>query len=109
MDLKDDKRYILLFADKKENPLLVKQQKALDEQKVAVAERDLVVKIIILSAETETQFSKYSVKKTGFTMLLIGKDGGVKLTSKTFKTPQEIFSLIDGMPMRQSEMRKRGN
>ncbi|CAM4341063.1 DUF4174 domain-containing protein [Zobellia nedashkovskayae] len=40
-------------------------------------------------------------------VLLIGKDGGIKLTQAFPLTPEVVFDKIDGMPMRQSEMRSR--
>ncbi len=39
----------------------------------------------------------------GFAVLLIGKDGGVKLSQTTLVDPAQIISLIDTMPMRQRE------
>lgn len=41
----------------------------------------------------------------GFAVLLIGKDGGVKLQRQTPVDPDEIIGLIDTMPMRQREAR----
>jgi hypothetical protein len=39
-------------------------------------------------------------------VILIGKDGGVKLETDSFDL-QNIFQIIDAMPMRQREMRSR--
>ncbi len=107
--LPSDKRYVMLFTDRPDNPLFLQQQKALLAKQNDLTERDLVLKTYLFSAKTAAVFEKYNLKKDGFTMLLIGKDGGVKLTSTTFKKPEELFALIDGMPMRQSEMRRRNN
>lgn len=41
----------------------------------------------------------------GFMVILIGKDGGVKLTQNSLIEATEIVSLIDSMPMRQREAR----
>lgn len=41
----------------------------------------------------------------GFMVMLIGKDGGVKLTQNSLIDPSEVVSLIDTMPMRQQEAR----
>ena len=41
-------------------------------------------------------------------LLLLGKDGGVKLKKEFIVQPDEIFELIDSMPMRRAEM-KSGN
>lgn len=38
--------------------------------------------------------------------ILIGLDGGVKSYGETGPLPEEIFKIIDAMPMRQSEMKK---
>lgn len=38
-----------------------------------------------------------------FAMLLIGKDGGIKQRWRSAVPVQEIFAVIDGMPMRRSE------
>ena len=43
----------------------------------------------------------------GFGVMLIGKDGGVKARYADVPSLEEIFALIDGMPMRRSEMRSR--
>lgn len=40
-------------------------------------------------------------------VILIGKDGGVKLQKKFVVEVREIFELIDQMPMRRSEMKHR--
>jgi len=39
----------------------------------------------------------------GFRVLLIGKDGGVKLDRRAPVAVDEILSLIDSMPMRRRE------
>jgi hypothetical protein len=38
-----------------------------------------------------------------FAMLLIGKDGGIKQRWRSVVAVQEIFAVIDGMPMRRRE------
>lgn len=43
-----------------------------------------------------------------FECLLIGKDGGVKSRSTEIKDPAYYLSLIDQMPMRQSEIKRFG-
>jgi hypothetical protein len=42
-------------------------------------------------------------------VLLIGKDGGIKLKEPFSVQPIRIFDLIDSMPMRQSEMRRKNS
>jgi uncharacterized protein (DUF2336 family) len=43
-----------------------------------------------------------------FAVLLVGKDGGVKLRRGEPVPPEHLFQLIDAMPMRRREMRERG-
>ena len=47
-----------------------------------------------------------SMAFTSYTgMILIGKDGGIKLQEPFVVEPQRIFNLIDSMPMRRAEMK----
>jgi hypothetical protein len=49
----------------------------------------------------------YGVKPGEATILLIGKDGGVKLRRETeILGCRELFATIDVMPMRRREMRE---
>ena len=43
---------------------------------------------------------------TTFNITLTGKDGGVKLTSKSVLTLKKLYDTIDAMPMRKSEMKR---
>ncbi|MEO1010382.1 MAG: DUF4174 domain-containing protein [Bacteroidota bacterium] len=52
-------------------------------------------------------YKDYALSKQFQGILLIGKDGGVKLKENFFVKPSIIFSLIDGMPMRRAEMRSK--
>jgi hypothetical protein len=54
-------------------------------------ERDFVVQI---------QFGTKS-----FSVVLIGKDGGEKLRRAIPLSPEELFAVVDAMPMRRAEMR----
>ena len=51
----------------------------------------------------ESFFENLSLSTSEFRLILIGKDGGIKLNSRKISL-EEIFSLIDTMPMRQEEM-----
>ena len=51
----------------------------------------------------ERSFENLSLSNSEFRLILIGKDGGIKLNSRKISL-EEIFSLIDTMPMRQEEM-----
>ena len=51
----------------------------------------------------ENSFENLSLSTSEFRLILIGKDGRIKLNSKKISL-EEIFALIDTMPMRQEEM-----
>ncbi len=42
-------------------------------------------------------------------ILLIGKDGGVKYESDFYVSPEDIFEIIDSMPMRRAEMKRKND
>ena len=66
-------------------------------------ERDLV--LVESAAPDQGRLRRrYDVAPEGFAVLLIGRDGGVKLRSGTPLTTGTLFDAIDAMPMRQAEM-----
>ena len=68
----------------------------------ALKERDLVV----IQGEEEMA-DAYGVTSSDFTLILIGKDGGVKAKQVRRVNLPQLFRLIDAMPMRRKEMEKR--
>jgi len=80
------------------------------------AERDLVLIRLetggtSLAGERELDATQVEEMRTAlgidagaFAVLLIGKDGTVKLSKNTPVPPDDIYALIDTMPMRQREM-----
>jgi hypothetical protein len=58
------------------------------------------------AAEVRGLRKSYGVDEQNYAVLLIGKDGGVKLRREVPVTTTELFSLIDSMPMRKREMRE---
>lgn len=60
--------------------------------------------------DTENFLAKLD-EKTGENIqwVLIGLDGGIKKSGKVIPYPDEIFKIIDAMPMRQSEINKSTN
>ena len=112
-------RLILAFSPSAENPGYRALEKEIAVRVEEVVDRDLLVFQILESGETKLGNSslpessgnylreKFSIKSGTFTVLLIGKDGGVKLRREGGVELGEIFSLIDSMPMRQREMREK--
>jgi len=61
----------------------------------------------LLEKAAEGTRNRFGVLSGRFQLLLIGKDGGVKLRSEQPVPTQDIFGLIDSMPMRRQEMDRR--
>ncbi len=57
--------------------------------------------------EADAVRARFGVAAQDFLVVLIGKDGGEKRRFTKPPAPDEIFSTIDAMPMRRSEMRAR--
>ena len=88
-------RVLLHFGDNN------KQDKLFAHSQAAFKERDLV----LIHADSPELRKSFKIK-SGFALILIGKDGGEKARWLTPVDPQTILNLIDTMPMRQSEMRR---
>ena len=50
---------------------------------------------------------KFDIARSENTVILIGKDGGIKLNRQDQTRLEDLFALIDAMPMRQEEMRQK--
>jgi hypothetical protein len=57
------------------------------------------------SASAATLRQRFGVGQDAFRAILVGKDGGVKITSKQAIGAQRLQGVIDAMPMRRQEMR----
>ena len=112
-------RLILAFSPSAEDTGYRAFTKDIALQDEEVIDRDLLVFHILETGEIrlgETSLptgsgdylrENFSIRSGRFTVLLIGKDGGVKLRREGGVKLGEIFSLIDTMPMRQREMREK--
>ena len=113
-------RLLLLFSTEQRDHDYMAFVESLTAARAEVQGRDLIVFHLFdegpsrvdtqpLSAEDVQRLKKRFRIDTGkFTVLLIGKDGGTKLVRRQKVDLQEIFDLIDSMPMRQQEMREKG-
>jgi hypothetical protein len=72
-------------------------------------ERDVTQIVLHARGENPEIFERLKLSGAGFTLLLIGKDGGEKLRSQNVVAPETLCRLIDSMPMRQEEMRERAS
>ncbi len=106
-------RVVLVFGDAGDQKV-ARQISLLERQKGELADRDMVV-IQVSGQQAHAVYGEAAVmdagslKKAadvsgnGFHIVLVGKDGGVKLRSEHVVTDVEMFDLIDRMPMRRAE------
>ena len=97
-------REVILFYPISKIDTVSKQFKILSEDMAGLTERQ--IKITKVATNTKN-FEKYSLLKINpslLTLVLIGKDGGVKFSSNKIITSNKLYSLIDKMPMRKQEM-----
>ena len=113
-------RLILIFTDSEENVHYKEQLESLERYPFELEDRQLELLTIfdntgytLSFTKTETQnldqataheLRKHYNISTSFTILLIGKDGGIKRRSNDVLDAWEFFDQIDTMPMRQREM-----
>ena len=112
-------RLLFLFAPTRNHPLFEALHKSLAAQKTEAADRDLVVFEILESGPSSMNTNyldpqaanslrkKFDVQRGRFAVILVGKDGGIKLNRRDPTQLADIFALIDAMPMRQDEMRQK--
>ena len=112
-------RLLFLFAPDGSHPLFEGMRNEILAHQTAVKDRDLVIFEVLergpsqmdqnqLDHETvEAIHKRFSVPRNRFTLILVGKDGATKLKRNEQTDLEEIFALIDSMPMRQDELRQK--
>lgn len=97
-------REILLIAQRMDDPDLLIQKKILQADEEGLTERDIIISLITPESDKK-RFEKFMKNGKGFRFILIGKDGGIKLSSDKPVTLKQLFALIDSMPMRRYEVK----
>ncbi len=115
-------RLVLLFTPSPNDPVFERQVKLLYEQTEALKERKLVFLFVTPNVKTENTdrflkevnarklYDKFDVEQDQFELILVGLDGYEKFRAVNQITPPSVLNnLIDGMPMRQQELRREYN
>ena len=101
-------RVLVLSAPDSDDPDLRAQRAALGPMRGGAAERDLVVlEAVGDGAAARALRAHLSLPAGEFRAVLVGKDGGAKLTEAAPIPPEKLFATIDAMPMRRGEIRGR--
>jgi len=98
-------RPIIVFADSPNDPNFVQQMKYLHARVDDLIERDVVV--LVDTDPTAMGPLRENLRPRGFMLVLIGKDGSVKLRKPFPWSVRELSRTIDKMPVRQRELRNR--
>ena len=99
-------RVVIIFSDVPNDPRFVEQLELLESGRADLIERDVIV--ITDAMRSDHSDIRQHFRPRGFAVLLIGKDGGVKLRKPFPWSAREISRAIDKMPMRQQELRRNG-
>lgn len=99
------KRPIVVFADSPEDPRFQDQMQRLEKGAADLLDRDVIVL-------TDTDPSKQSalrkaLRPRGFMLVIVGKDGGVKLRKPHPWSVRELNRTIDKFPSRLREVEER--
>lgn len=111
-------RPLLVFAPDEQHPAYQQTLEAVNDNRSGFIDRDMILISVFADAgmaddkplsgsAAQSLYQRHEIEPGEFRILLIGKDGGVKLRSAETADMDEIFRLIDGMPMRQREMHNR--
>lgn len=88
-----DRRLLILSTPKLDNPAFRAQAALLIAAWDGLIERDFSVRTVTGSK--------------AFGLSLVGKDGGEKFRSTNVVPVEDLFALVDAMPMRRREIRER--
>ena len=99
-------RVLVAVASDPADPKLAQQRALYAGMKAGARERDLVLVEAAGASPDAAALRKAFDLGPGFHAVLVGKDGGSKLTSSEPLKDAQLFPLIDAMPMRQDEMKR---
>jgi hypothetical protein len=104
------KRILLVGTPSATAPELARQKQLLGPAGPQLKEYDMLVLQLVYSqlSPADRQYWTQELKQslTSFSVVLIGKDGGVKLTQLQPVAPADLFGTVDKMPMRKQEAKQ---
>ena len=110
-------RLLFLFAPDDSHPDFRRLQSNIAKHQHEVEDRDLVIfevlgqgpsrmnTVPLNQPAADSIRDRFGIVKNGFALILVGKDGGVKMRRVDAVGLADVFERIDSMPMRQNEMR----
>ncbi len=118
-DLVWEKRVLLIFSPhdrhadfRQQIALLEASADGLDERDVTTIQAFADGRLSIDAREREPAatgfYRHFAVRDDAFRLILLGKDGTIKLDRDSPVASRDLFALIDAMPMRRLEMQGDG-
>lgn len=117
-------RILIVQTSDASSPEYQAQLAALDGQATALCERKIILYKVIRNTYQKISFQNTIPSASGtlkgtlqmlvkkneapFSVTLLGLDGGKKRQQKTTITAPDLYSIIDGMPMRRYEIKNKG-
>lgn len=98
------KRPVVVFADSPNDPAFQTQLLYLAEDPVELIKRDVV--ILTDTDPANPSEVRHKLRPRGFSMVLLDKDGAVKLRKPLPWSVREIVHAIDKFPLRRQEIRE---
>ncbi len=110
---------LLLFAPDHQDLRLKQTQYLLQQSSCDIKDRDIITGIIVSQGPStldkksisrqyaSSLYKQFDILSGQFVVILLGKDGSEKFRVLYLPDLDEIFTLIDGMPMRQDEIQNR--
>ena len=113
------KRPLVVFAPATDHPLLTRQRNDINAHRLALADRDIVVVYVVggsVSAELgagpglsgAALRSRFRVSEGSFRVLMLGKDGTIRLESGAPILYGDIAGDIERQPTRREDIRRGG-
>lgn len=104
-DFKWQARPVVVFADSAQDPAFITQMELLMADPPALLERDV---IIITDTDPAAKSDiRQKLRPRGFMLVLVGKEGGVKLRKPFPWNIRELTRVIDKSPIRKREIKGR--
>lgn len=116
-----ENRLLVVFAKDQTSPAFQVLKKEIEKQKESFEDRDMVFirvfengqslagKQHISKKRADYLRERFEVHTGAYRVFLIGKDGGIKREGGAEIRARAIYDLIDTMPMRRNEMRRKSS
>ena len=96
----------VIFKTVDNNPEVKEQLEAFKPFSGEILDREMVI-LVPGKAESPKLLKRLALDNEYSGLVLLGKDGGIKLKQKLVVKPHILFDLVDAMPMRRAELRDR--